>query len=125
MPGAAVQVDALCAIGEEGAGFCGGIGGGDDEEGVLRHGDEGLGAFRVTLDQCEGVGEGSWLGLEDRDAGAGGGEIEPGAVVVAAAMAFVDQPVLAAGIEHIAEGGEGGGGEGFGGDGACHGALLC
>ena len=36
VPCATVQVDALRAVGEEGAGFVGGAGGGDDEEGVLR-----------------------------------------------------------------------------------------
>ena len=71
MPGAFVQVDALGAIGEESAGGVGWACRNDDEEGVLRHGDEGLAAFGVTLDQGELVGQAARFGVEDRDAGVG------------------------------------------------------
>ena len=57
VPAAGCQVDALCAVGEKGAGFAVRIGGGDDEKGVLRHGNEGLGAEGVTFDHREGVGQ--------------------------------------------------------------------
>ena len=44
--------------------------------------------------------------MEDGDAGGGIGEVEGGAVVVAAALALVDEAVIASGVEDIAEGGE-------------------
>ena len=114
VPAAGCQVDALCAVGEKGAGGRLGIKGDDDEEGVPGHRDEGLAAVGVTLDQIEGVGQAVGLGLEDRDAGAGIREVEFGAVVVAFAEAGIDQAEITRRLQHIAEGGEGGLGQGFG-----------
>jgi hypothetical protein len=127
VPCATVQIDALRAVGEEGAGFIGGAGGSDDEEGVFGHRDEGLAAKGVTFDQSEGVGQAAGFGLEDRDAGAGASrftaEIWCGAVVVAAAVAIIDQAEIASGVKDVAEGGEGLGSEEFGLDGVCH--AIC
>ena len=66
VPGATVQIDALRAVCQERARLCLRIGRDDDEEGVLGHRDEGLGAFGVTLDQVEDVRQRAGLGVEDR-----------------------------------------------------------
>ena len=71
----------------------------------------------MPLHHVEPVGERAGDGVEDRDPGAARAEVEPGAVVEAAAEALVDEAVGRAGrVEHVAEGGEGFGGEGFGRD---------
>ena len=106
MPDAAQKVDALSRRGQEGARRAGPaafVGRDDDEEGVLRHRQEGLAALGVALDQVEVIGQDARLGVEDRDAGAPGPEIEPRPVVVALAEPVVDRPVIAGRVEDVAE----------------------
>ena len=73
-----------------------------------------MGAFWVTLDQGQLVGESAGFGVEEGDAGLAGGEVQCGTVVVAVALALVDEFEGTSGVEDIAEGGEGLGGERFG-----------
>jgi hypothetical protein len=65
----------------------------------------------VAFDEAELIGQGAGFGVKDRNpCPAFGAEIQPCAVMVALAHAFVDQAELTGWVEHIAEGGEGGGG---------------
>ena len=115
MPCAAMQVDALRAIGEEGAGGGFWACGHDDKEGMVRHRDEGLRAVGVAFDQIKAVGQSAGFGLEDRQARAAiCAEVQRGAIMVPLAEACIDQAEVARGLQNIAEGSEGGGGEGFG-----------
>ena len=68
MPSATVQVDALRAIGQKGAGGCVGGGGHNDQEWFFSHRQEGLRAFGVALDQIKGIRERSGFGVKDREA---------------------------------------------------------
>ena len=112
MPCATMQVYALRAVGQKGHGLgrCGQRH--DHQKRMLRHGDKGLAAIRMPLDQIEAVGQGAGLGLKDRNARLGPAGINLRKVVVALAKAIVDQAEIACGVEDIAKGGKGLGGQG-------------
>jgi hypothetical protein len=120
VPGAAQKVDPLARRGQEGARRARAaprIGRHDHEEGVACERQEGLAALGMALDHVEPVGQAARPGVEDRQPCAAIAEVESRAVVEAAADPVVDQPVgRAHGLEHVAEGGEGGGRQRLGGD---------
>jgi hypothetical protein len=124
VPGAPVQVDALCAVGQECAGSGFGVGSNDNKERMLGHRNEGLRALGVTFYQIEDVGQAAGLGLKDGNTSLCIVKIEFGAVMEAAAEALVYDFFGGAGcVKHIAKGGEGCGGQGFDLDGSSHSDL--
>ena len=112
-----MQVDALRAIGQEGARPAGGalfVGGDDHQERGLGHRHKGLRSQRVPLDQIKGVGQRPGNGIEDRKPRATIGNVDQGAVMETGAETGVDHPVgRAGGVQDIAKGGEGMGGQRF------------
>ena len=115
-----MQVDALRAIGQEGARPAGGalfVGGDDHQKRGLGHRHKGLRSQRVPLDQIKGVGQRPGNGIEDRKPRAAIGNVDPGAVMETGAETRIDHPVgCAGGFQDIAEGGEGMGGQRFSGN---------
>jgi hypothetical protein len=65
---------------------------------MLRHGDKGLAAIRMPLDQIEAVGQGAGLGLKDRNASLCPARINLCKVMVPLAKAIVDQAEIACGV---------------------------
>src|SRR6056297_1952227 len=93
------------------------VGGHGDEEGLPGHRHEALAAVGVPLHEVKPVGQGAWHGVEQADARPAVPEIEPGAVVIAPAETFVDDPVRrSGGIEKVAERREGPGADRLGDD---------
>ena len=111
VPSASVIVHALRSVRQEGFGRTGtspNVGSDNDEKRVLRHGQEGLAALRMTLEQVQLVGKGAGLRVEKAEARPSAGEIQPRDVVVPTALALVyDQVGLARHFQDITEGGEG------------------
>ena len=114
VPCASVQIDALRAIGQKRARGGLRVCGNDNQKRMRRHRDEGLRAIGVAFDQIEFVGKPARLGLKERNASPGVAKIKPRKIMVAFAHPCVDQPTIAADLQHIAEGGEGSGSQEFG-----------
>jgi hypothetical protein len=121
MPGAAMQVYALRAVGQKGAGAGGEVGADHHQKRVFGHRQKGLRALRVAFDQVKAIGKTAGLRQKDRYSGPGISEIQLGLVVVALAQSSVDGTEISCRIKDIAKGCEGLRGQGLGVD-QCHGA---